>query len=250
MKRLELLGLENIGEVKAGDSLAELIVAACSVQGIELADNDVLVVAQKIVSKAEGRTIKLKSVQPSERAQQLAAQLDKEPELVEVILGESRSVIRSAGRALIVETHHGLICANAGVDQSNVGLNQVSLLPEDPDRSAREVRSEIHKRTGKRPAVIISDSFGRAWRLGTVDVAIGVAGMKPIKDERGALDRYGYQLKAAVAAVADEIAAAAELVMGKRAALPVVLVRGFDMEKKEDGSAQELLRPKAEDLFR
>ena len=250
MKRLELIGLENIGEVKAGDSLAELIVAACSVQGIELADNDVLVVAQKIVSKAEGRTIKLKSVQPSERAQQLAAQLDKEPELVEVILGESRSVIRSAGRALIVETHHGLICANAGVDQSNVGLSQVTLLPEDPDRSAREVRSEIHRRTGKRPAVIISDSFGRAWRLGTVDVAIGVAGMKPIKDERGARDRYGYQLKAAVAAVADEIAAAAELVMGKRAALPVVLVRGFDMEKKEDGSAQELLRPKAEDLFR
>jgi coenzyme F420-0:L-glutamate ligase/coenzyme F420-1:gamma-L-glutamate ligase len=250
MKRLELLGLENIGEVKTGDSLGQLIVAACSVQGIELADNDVLVIAQKIVSKAEGRTIQLKSVQPSERAQQLAAQLDKEPELVEVILGESRSVIRSAGRALIVETHHGLICANAGVDQSNVGLNQVSLLPEDPDRSAREVRSEIHKRTGKKPAVIISDSFGRTWRLGTVDVAIGVAGMKPIKDERGALDHYGYQLKAAVAAVADELAAAAELVMGKRAALPVVLVRGFDMEKKEDGSAQELLRPKAEDLFR
>ena len=250
MKRLELIGLENIGEVKAGDSLGQLIVAACSRQGIELTDNDVLVVAQKIVSKAEGRTIKLKSVQPSERAKQLASQLDKEPELVEVILGESRSVIRSGGRALIVETHHGLICANAGVDQSNVGLSQVSLLPEDPDRSAREVRGEIHKRTGKKPAVIISDSFGRAWRLGTVDVAIGVAGMKPIKDERGARDRYGYQLKAAVAAVADEIAAAAELVMGKRAALPVVLVRGFDMEKKEDGSAQELLRPKAEDLFR
>jgi coenzyme F420-0:L-glutamate ligase/coenzyme F420-1:gamma-L-glutamate ligase len=250
MKRLELIGLENIGEVKAGDSLGQLIVAACSRQGIELTDNDVLVVAQKIVSKAEGRTIKLKSVQPSERAQQLARQLDKEPELVEVILGESRSVIRSGGRALIVETHHGLICANAGVDQSNVGLSQVTLLPEDPDRSAGEVRGEIHRRTGKKPAVIISDSFGRAWRLGTVDVAIGVAGMKPIKDERGTRDRYGYQLKAAVAAVADEIAAAAELVMGKRDALPVVLVRGYDMEKKEDGSAQELLRPKAEDLFR
>ena len=250
MKRLELIGLENIGEVKAGDSLGQLIVAACSRQGIELTDNDVLVVAQKIVSKAEGRTIKLKSVQPSERAQQLARQLDKEPELVEVILGESRSVIRSGGRALIVETHHGLICANAGVDQSNVGLSQVTLLPEDPDRSAGEVRGEIHRRTGKKPAVIISDSFGRAWRLGTVDVAIGVAGMKPIKDERGARDRYGYQLKAAVAAVADEIAAAAELVMGKREALPVVLVRGYDIEKKEDGSAQELLRPKAEDLFR
>ena len=250
MKRLELIGLENIGEVSAGDSLAPMIVPACARQRIELRDDDVLVIAQKIVSKAEGRTIKLKSIRPSERAQQLARELGKEAELVEVILGESRSVVRSGGKALIVETHHGFICANAGVDQSNVGLNQVTLLPEDPDRSARDLRKEIHQRIGKSPAVIISDSFGRAWRLGTVDVAIGVAGMKPIKDERGSHDRYGYQLKAAVAAVADEIAAAAELVMGKRAALPVVLVRGYDMEKKEDGSAQELLRPQAEDLFR
>lgn len=250
MKRLELIGLENIGEVSTGDSLAPMIVAACARQRIELRDDDVLVIAQKIVSKAEGRTIKLKSIRPSERAQQLARELGKEAELVEVILGESRSVVRSGGKALIVETHHGFICANAGVDQSNVGLNQVTLLPEDPDRSARDLRKEIHQRIGKSPAVIISDSFGRAWRLGTVDVAIGVAGMKPIKDERGSHDRYGYQLKAAVAAVADEIAAAAELIMGKRDALPVVLVRGYDMEKKEDGSAQELLRPQAEDLFR
>lgn len=250
MKRLELLGLENIGEIRAGDSVGQLICDACARQGIELADDDVLVVAQKIVSKAEGRTLNLKDVQPSERAKELAQELDKEPELVEVILGESRSVIRTGGRALIVETRHGFICANAGVDQSNVGLKQVTLLPEDPDRSAREVRGEIHKCTGKSPGVIISDSFGRAWRLGTVDVAIGIAGMKPIKDERGTRDRYGYQLKAAVAAVADEIAAAAELVMGKREAIPVVLVRGFETEKKQDGSGQELLRPQAEDLFR
>ncbi len=250
MKRLELLGLEHIGEIRTGDLLGYLIVDACSRQGIELGDNDVLVIAQKIVSKAEGRIIDLKDIQPSERAKELAAELDKEAALVEVILGESRSVIRTGGRALIVETQHGFICANAGVDQSNVGLKQVSLLPEDPDRSARALREEIHKRTGKSPAVIISDSFGRAWRLGTVDVAIGIAGMKAIKDERGKNDRYGYQLKAAVAAVADEIAAAAELVMGKRDEVPVVLVRGFETEKREDGSAQELLRPRAEDLFR
>lgn len=250
MKRLELLGLEQIGEIQAGDSLGQSIVDACSRQGIQFVDNDVFVVAQKIVSKAEGRIVNLKDIEPSDRAKTLARELDKEPSLVEVILSESRTIVRSGGRALIVETKHGFICANAGVDQSNVGLKQVSLLPEDPDRSARAVREEIYKLTGKRPAVIVSDSFGRAWRLGTVDVAIGIAGMSAIKDERGMHDRHGYQLKAAVAAVADEIAAAAELVMGKRDSVPVVLVRGFETEYKEDGSARELLRPQAEDLFR
>jgi len=136
------------------------------------------------------------------------------------------------------------------VDQSNIGLRQVALLPQDPDRSAREIRSEIASNTGTKPAVIISDSFGRAWRLGTVDVAIGVAGMSAIKDERGLDDRYGYRLKAAIAAIADEFAAAAELVMGKRDGIPAVVVRGYDIEIKEDGSVQELLRPEAEDLFR
>jgi coenzyme F420-0:L-glutamate ligase/coenzyme F420-1:gamma-L-glutamate ligase len=153
------------------------------------------------------------------------------------------------GRALIVETHHGFICANAGVDQSNVGLRRVALLPKDPDGSAREIRNEIHRRTAKKIAVVVSDSFGRPWRVGTVDVAVGVSGLKSIKDERGMTDRYGYQLKAAVAAVADEIAAAAELVMGKRDGVPVVIVRGCEIDK-EDGSVRELLRPEAEDLFR
>jgi coenzyme F420-0:L-glutamate ligase/coenzyme F420-1:gamma-L-glutamate ligase len=250
MKRLELVGLEGVGEIRAGDSVGKLICEACSRQGIELADHDILVIAQKIVSKAEGRMIPLDTVTPSERARELARELDKEPELIEVILGESRNVIRTGGRALIVETHHGFVCANAGVDQSNVGLRQVALLPQDPDRSAGEIRTEIAKRTGKKPAVILSDSFGRAWRLGTVDVAIGVAGMSAIKDERGLDDRYGYRLKAAVAAIADEFAAAAELVMGKRDGVPVVVVRGYDFETKEDGSVQELLRPRAEDLFR
>lgn len=250
MKRLELIGVEGIGEVRTGDSIGELICAACDRQKIELAEHDVLIVAQKIVSKAEGRMAHLADVTASARAKELAVELDKEPELVEVILAESRGVIRTGGRALIVETHHGFVCANAGVDQSNVGLRQVALLPKDPDRSAREIRAVIAQRTGKSLAVIISDSFGRAWRLGTVDVAIGVAGMRPVKDERGLEDRYGYRLKAAVAAIADEFAAAAELVMGKRDGVPVVVARGYDIEIKEDGSARELLRPLAEDLFR
>ncbi|HEY7316620.1 MAG TPA: coenzyme F420-0:L-glutamate ligase [Candidatus Binatia bacterium] len=249
MRRLELLGLENVGEVRAGDSVASLICDACSRQQIGLQDDDVVIVAQKIVSKAEGRTICLDDIQPSARAIELAEQLGKEPELVEVILRESREIVRVGGRALIVETHHGFICANAGVDQSNVGPRQVALLPKDPDSAAREIRTEIQRRTGKKPPVIISDSFGRPWRLGTVDVAVGVSGLKPIKDERGMMDRYGYRLKAAVAAVADEIAAAAELVMGKRDGVPVVIVRGCEIER-EDGSVRDLLRPEAEDLFR
>jgi coenzyme F420-0:L-glutamate ligase/coenzyme F420-1:gamma-L-glutamate ligase len=250
MKQIELIGLEGTGEIAPGDSIGRLICDACSRQKIELRNDDVLVVAQKIVSKAEGRIVVLDDIQPSARAMELAGALDKEPALVEVILGESRRVVRSGGRALIVETHHGFVCANAGVDQSNVGHRQVTLLPKNPDRSARQIRNAIQQRTGKDPAVIISDSFGRAWRIGTVDVAIGIAGMKPVKDERGLKDRYGYQLKAAVAAVADEIAAAAELVMGKRDGVPVVVVRGYEVEKKEDGSVQELYRPEAEDLFR
>lgn len=250
MKRIELLGVEGIGEVRAGDAVGQLIAEACARQGLGLADGDVVVIAQKIVSKAEGRLLSLDEVEPSERARELARQLDKVPELVEVILRESLRVVRTGGRALIVETRHGFVCANAGVDQSNVGLRQAALLPLDPDGSARRIRDEIGARTGMFPAVIISDSFGRAWRIGTVDVAVGVAGMKAVKDERGLEDPYGYRLKAAVSAVADELAAAAELVMGKRDGVPVVVVRGFEIEKKEEGSGKDLLRPEAEDLFR
>lgn len=249
MKRLELIGVTGLSEIKAGDSIGDLICQACSNQGIKLTDDDVVVVAQKIVSKAEGRVVSLDNIQPSARALELAAQLDKEPDLVEVILRESRSVVRTGARALIVETHHGFICANAGVDQSNVGQRQVALLPKDPDASAQQIRKEIERRSGKEPALIISDSFGRPWRVGTVDVAVGVSGLKAIKDERGMRDPYGYRLKAAVAAVADEIAAAAELVMGKRNGIPVVIVRGCEIEK-EKGSVKELLRPETEDLFR
>lgn len=250
MKRIELFALEGLAEVRAGDGIGRLICEACARHEVELADDDVLVIAQKIVSKAEAQTVSLNQVQPSARAQELGRKLGKEDALVEVILGESRRVVRQGGRALIVETHHGFVCANAGVDCSNVGLGQAALLPKDPDGSARRIRAEIRSLCGQAPAVIISDSFGRPWRLGTVDVAVGIAGMSAVKDERGTKDRYGYELRAAVTAVADEIAAAAELVMGKKDGIPVVVVRGYTIEKKEDGSVKELLRPEREDLFR
>jgi coenzyme F420-0:L-glutamate ligase/coenzyme F420-1:gamma-L-glutamate ligase len=249
MKRLELIGVESIGEVSSGDSLGRLIGEACARERVELSDDDVVVIAQKIVSKAEGQVVDLAGVQPSKRARELAQQLDKEAALVEVILGQSREVIRTGVRALVVETHHGFICANAGVDQSNIGKHRVALLPKDPDESARRIRREIRSHTAKQPPVIITDSFGRPWRIGTVDVAVGIAGIKAVKDERGLTDPYGYELKAAVAAIADEIAAAAELVMGKRNGVPVVIVRGCEIEK-EEASVKDLLRPLAEDLFR
>jgi coenzyme F420-0:L-glutamate ligase/coenzyme F420-1:gamma-L-glutamate ligase len=249
MKRLELIGLEGLGEVQRGDSVGQLICDACPRQKVHLRDDDVVVIAQKIVSKAEGQVVELHEIRASPRAMELAEQLAKEPALIEIILRESRSIVKTGGRALIVETHHGFICANAGVDQSNVGRGQVALLPKDPDGSAREIRNEIQRRTGSHPGVIISDSFGRPWRVGTVDIAVGVSGLNPVKDERGMNDRHGYQLKAAVAAIADEMAAAAELVMGKRNDVPVVIVRGYAVER-EEGSVKKLLRPEPEDLFR
>ena len=250
MRRLEVIGLENFGEVQQGDSIARLLFKACSQGDMALMAGDLLVIAHKIVSKAEGRIVRLDEIRPSARALELSRKLnDKDARLLEVILKESRRIIRMGGGAIIVETHHGFICANAGVDLSNVGPGLVALLPRDPDRSARAIREELRQLSGVAPGVIISDSFGRPWRLGTVDVAIGVSGLKPLKDDRGKSDRYGYELKASVAAVADELAAAAELVMGKSGGVPVAIIRGFPLEKGE-GSVKELLRPEAEDLFR
>jgi coenzyme F420-0:L-glutamate ligase/coenzyme F420-1:gamma-L-glutamate ligase len=252
MSRIELIGVEGIGEARRGDSIGALIVEACARQSITLCSADILVVAHKIVSKAEGRIVRLDDVMPSARALEIARELNKDARQVEVILRESRRVIRKGGTALIVETHHGFICANAGVDASNVGLGQVALLPRDPDASAKKIREEIKQilpQLNAAPGIIISDSFGRAWRLGTVDVAVGIAGLTPLKDERGTTDRYGYELRAALGAVADELAGAAELVMGKKGQIPVVLIRGYE-GKGEEGSARELLRPEAEDLFR
>jgi coenzyme F420-0:L-glutamate ligase / coenzyme F420-1:gamma-L-glutamate ligase len=249
MKRIEIFGLDGIGEVGAGDSIGRLIVDACSRNNVVLEPDDVLVIAQKIVSKSEGRLLRLGDVMVSDYARELSRELDKDPALIQLILGESRRIVRKGGRAMIVETHHGFICANAGVDCSNVGLGKAALLPKNPDASARRIRAEIQELVGASPATIISDSFGRAWRVGTADVAVGISGIKPIKDERGTKDRYGYELRAAVAAIADEIASAAELVMRKKEGVPVVVVRGCEIEK-EEGSVKDLLRPEAEDLFR
>jgi coenzyme F420-0:L-glutamate ligase/coenzyme F420-1:gamma-L-glutamate ligase len=249
MKRLEIFGLDGLGEVGLGDSIGKLIVDACSRGGVVFESNDVLVIAQKIVSKSEGMLHRLDRVAVSDYARELSRELDKDPALVELILGESRRIVRKGGRAMIVETHHGFVCANAGVDCSNVGLGNAALLPKNPDASARKIRAEIQELNGRSPGIIISDSFGRPWRVGTVDVAVGIAGLKPTRDERGTKDHYGYELRAAVSAIADEIASAAELVMRKKEGLPVVLVRGCEIEK-EEGSVRELLRPEAEDLFR
>lgn len=249
MKRVEALGVEGLGEISEGASLGKLICAACSREGIVLSDQDVVVIAHKIVSKTEGQILRLAEIEPSARSLELARQLDKDPTLVEIILRESRRIIRMGGNAIIVETHHGFICANAGVDLSNVGPGRAALLPKDPDASATRIRGEIRAQIGVDPGVIISDSFGRPWRTGTVDVAVGISGLKAVKDERGTSDRYGYELRAAVAAIADEIAAAAELAMGKKGNIPVVIVRGCEIER-EDGTVKDLLRPEAEDLFR
>jgi coenzyme F420-0:L-glutamate ligase/coenzyme F420-1:gamma-L-glutamate ligase len=249
MKRLEIIAVEGIGEVADGDSVGQLIYDACTGLGLQVSSNDIVVVAHKIVSKAEGQIVDLDTVVPSPRALETASQLDKDARLTELILRESRRVIRMRGATIIVETHHGFICANAGVDLSNAGHGRAILLPQNPDQSALRIQEEIRKLAGVAPPIIISDSFGRPWRLGTTDVALGVAGLNPFKDYRGDTDRYGYELRVSMAAVADEIASAAELVMGKKDGIPVVLVRGYPLDSRK-GSAQDLLRPEAEDLFR
>jgi coenzyme F420-0:L-glutamate ligase/coenzyme F420-1:gamma-L-glutamate ligase len=209
----------------------------------------VLVVAQKVVSKSEGRLVELKRVAPSAYACSVAEQFGKDPRQVEVVLRESRRIVRMGNGVIVVETNHGLVCANAGVDTSNVPEGWVSLLPEDPDASAVRLRDEIASMTGKRTAVVISDTFGRPWREGLTNVAIGVAGFSPLLDYRGLKDSHGHALSATVIAAADELAAAAELVMGKTARRPVAVVRNFPWEAHE-GSAAELIRPRKKDLFR
>ncbi len=249
MKRLEIMGLDGIGEVERGNSIGRLIHDSCLRLGIDLAAGDIVVIAQKVVSKAEGQVVRLEDIHPSPRAEELSRELAKDPRLVELILSESRRVVKTGRGTIIVETHHGFICANAGVDLSNVGVGLVALLPRDPDRSAARVREEIRVLCGVAPGVVISDSFGRPWRLGTTDVALGVAGIEPLKDYRGETDPYGYELRASLTALGDEVASAASLAMGKKNQIPVVLIRGCDVGQGS-GSGQGLLRPKAHDLFR
>jgi coenzyme F420-0:L-glutamate ligase/coenzyme F420-1:gamma-L-glutamate ligase len=240
---LRVLPVEGMPEVREGDRVGKLIA-----ERAELEPGDVLVVSQKIVSKAEGRVVRLDSVTPSERARELAKKLGKEAELVELVLSESRAVLRSE-RVLITETHHGFVCANAGIDSSNLpGAGTVCLLPKDPDASARRIRGELGERIG----VVIADSFGRAWRVGQAEVAIGCAGLQPLDDWRGRTDASGHELSATLIAIADEVAAAADLVRGKDEGVPAAIARGLERYVgAEDGpGAAALRRPPSEDLFR
>jgi coenzyme F420-0:L-glutamate ligase/coenzyme F420-1:gamma-L-glutamate ligase len=251
---LELIALPGLPMVQAGDDLAALIVAALARAGRVLADRDVLVVAQKVVSKAEGRTVDLATVTPSARAVALAEEVGKDPRLVEVILSESSRVVRSRPNLIIVEHRLGFVMANAGVDQSNVapvdGVHRVLLLPENPDASAERLRTRLAAQYGVRVGVIVSDSFGRAWRRGTAGVAIGAAGLPGLIDLRGLPDLFGRTLEVSIIGFADEIAAAASLLQGQAdEARPVVLVRGLAWRAPE-GRAADLVRPPEEDLFR
>ncbi len=240
--------VEGIPEVEEGAPLGVMIATAA-----EPARDDVVVISQKIVSKAEGRVRDLGEVAPSARAQELAAKLGKDAQLVELILAESREVLRAEHGVLIVETHGGLICANAGIDASNVpGEGRVALLPEDADASARRLRAEIARSGGASPAVVIVDSFGRPWRLGQTEVAIGCAGLRPLDDWRGSTDREGQTLGATMIAIADEVAAAADLARDKASGTPVVVLSGLGRHvTSDDGPGAALLRRDADrDLFR
>jgi coenzyme F420-0:L-glutamate ligase / coenzyme F420-1:gamma-L-glutamate ligase len=250
VRRIELIGLRTIPEVKPGDDVAHLVWSAARHEGAGIEADDVIVVAQKIFSKAEGRIVRLRSVAASAVARTWACTLRADPRFVEVVLCESRRIIRMNERALIVETHHGFVCANAGVDRSNVrDSGTVTCLPLDPDRSAQKFAARLKKLSGVRVATIISDTFGRPWRLGLANVAIGAAGFAVLEDLRGEKDASGNTLHATIIAVADELAAAAGLVMKKAAQVPVVIIRGAGIPAGK-GSARELIRPPAEDMFR
>jgi coenzyme F420-0:L-glutamate ligase/coenzyme F420-1:gamma-L-glutamate ligase len=246
---VNVTGIEGIPEVVPGDDLSRLIADACGTSGIVLRDDDVVVVTQKAVSKSEGRFMDLGKVEPSSLAVELATNWEKDPRHVEVVLRESRRIVRMDHGVIICETRHGFVCANAGVDASNVPGGQLMLLPLDPDASARRIRAGLQELTGADVAVIVSDTFGRPWRTGYTEVAIGVAGMLPIHDYVGQLDTHGRELRATWICVADELASAAELVTGKVNRVPAALIRGYPIQRGE-GSAQEIVRQAEKDMFR
>jgi len=249
--RLEVIGVQGIPLIKRGDNIARLLVEALKRMGENLRDGDVVVVSQVIVSKAEGRVVKLKDVKPSLRARVMAERLGREAEVVELILREAEEVLRFRDGHLITRTRQGYVCANSAVDLSNVsGGDAASLLPLDPDLSAEKIRKEIRKLTGRKVAVIISDTFGRPFRLGQVNVALGVSGMEPIHDRRGEKDLYGRKLQVKEIAVADELASAAELVMGEAdEGIPIAIIRGYKYKRSRKPGGRRLIRPREKDLF-
>lgn len=252
MSTIQIIGLKGLPIVKEGDNLAKLICEATEKQGTPIRNGDIIVVTHVVVSRAEGKIVNLDEVKPSEFAKKIAEPYGKDPALVEVVLRESKSIVRMGYGKLITETKHGFVCANSGVDISNVpGERVVALLPEDPDASAQKIREEIRRLTGCDVAVIISDTHGRPLREGEINIAIGVAGLKPIRDRRGEKDLFGYVLRVKQTAIADELASAAELVIGQAdEGVPAAIIRGYQYPKSENAKATKLVRPKEKDLFR
>lgn len=246
---VSIIGLDGIPEIVEGDSLASIIARAARESNMEILAGDVFVIAQKIVSKAEGRVVRLDSITPSPLANEWASGYGKDARAVEVVLRESRRIVRMDRGVMICETRHGLVCANAGVDASNTAEGTVILLPEDPDQSARRIRESLESEFGVKLAVIISDTFGRPWREGLVNVAIGVSGIQSLIDYRGDRDSHGRPLQTTVIALADELASAAELVMRKSDGVPVAIIRGIDY-KTDTGSGRDLIRAAELDMFR
>jgi coenzyme F420-0:L-glutamate ligase / coenzyme F420-1:gamma-L-glutamate ligase len=248
VKRVEVTPILGLPEVQEGADLGRLIASAMRKNRFSLREGDIVVVKQKIVSKAEGRVLRISGVRPGERARALARSEGKDPRLVELILKESVRVVRAGHGVIITETKHGFVCANSGVDQSNVGQGLAAMLPVDPDASAKRIRLTLEK-SGIKVAVIVTDTFGRPWRRGQTDVAIGCSGISPLMSYAGKRDRYGYRLRVTEPAIADEVAGAAELVLGKLDGVPVAVVRGVNFIRREEG-AKSMVMQKKRDLFR
>lgn len=252
MNVVQVIAVENLPLIKKGDNIGQLIVEAAEKQNTPVQEKDAIVVTHVAVSKAEGNIINLDQITPSERAKEIAQKTNKDPAMVEVILKETKDIVRIGQNSIIAETNSGIICANAGVDRSNVlGDRNVVPLPKNPNLSAQNIRQEIKRLTGANVAVIISDTHGRPFRMGEINVAVGVAGIKPIRDRRGEKDLFGYVLRRKQTAIADELSSAAELVIGQaNEGIPVAIIRGYNYQTDENASATELTRPKEKDLFR
>jgi len=251
LNKIEIFAVTGLPIVKEGDDLASLICQAAEKQGTPVQNGDVIVITHVVVSRAEGNVVNLETVTPSVLAKSVAKRTDKDPRLVEVILRESRSIVRMSHGKLITETKQGVICANSGIDRSNVpGDSNVALLPEDADRSAQMIRQKIRELTQKDVAVIVSDTHGRPLRQGEINIALGIAGFEPIRDRRGEKDLFGYKIKVKRTAIADELSSAAELLIGQtNEAIPVAIIRGYPYPKSEKAKATKLIRPREKDLF-
>ncbi len=249
--KIEIIPILIRDDIKKGDDIADLIIKSIKEKNESLQENDVVIITHKIISKAEGRTTDLRNIVPSEESKKISSNTGKDPRLVELIISQSNEIVKIERDIIITETKHGFVCANAGIDTSNVGKlsDHVLLLPDDPDESARNIRNSINAKTGVNVGIIISDTFGRPFRKGQVNIAIGVAGIDPIKSYIGKRDMFGKILRVTEIAIADEITSAAELVMGKSSRVPVSIVRGYDFSFN-DSSISKVIRSKKDDLFR